>query len=210
MKINECGRSMTEMLGVLAIISVLGTGGLVGYSKAMYKYKMHKTIGFVSDAIIDYELFVKQNFGIDKNLKKQNMAQKLQEYGLVPNCEATTSIIAGNAYQVCRAPLGEISPRLSIQELSEGRQHTYELHVTFLQGAKQACSDFLVRNWDVVVPSKLWKKGSIHVASNTKDEVVYSATVKKLDISNVAATCEEVCSDSAYCSVVFNFKGIKY
>jgi len=38
------GRSMIEMLGVLAIIGVLSVGGIAGYSKAMQKYRINKTI----------------------------------------------------------------------------------------------------------------------------------------------------------------------
>ena len=36
------GRSMVEMLGVLAIIGVLSIGAIAGYSKAMMKYKLNK------------------------------------------------------------------------------------------------------------------------------------------------------------------------
>ena len=38
------GRSMIEMLGVLAIIGVLSVGGIAGYSKAMEQFKMNKAI----------------------------------------------------------------------------------------------------------------------------------------------------------------------
>ena len=41
---NPIGRSMTEMLGVLAIIAVLSVGGIAGYSKAMEKFKLNKVI----------------------------------------------------------------------------------------------------------------------------------------------------------------------
>ncbi len=37
-----CGRSMVEMLGVLAIIGVLSVGAIAGYSKAMLRYKLNK------------------------------------------------------------------------------------------------------------------------------------------------------------------------
>ena len=40
----QSGRSMIEMLGVLAIIGVLSVGGIAGYSKAMTKYRINKTI----------------------------------------------------------------------------------------------------------------------------------------------------------------------
>ena len=42
MKQNQFGRSMIEMLGVLAIIGVLSVGGIAGYSKAMEKWKINK------------------------------------------------------------------------------------------------------------------------------------------------------------------------
>ena len=45
---NENGRSMVEMLGVLAIIGVLSVGGIAGYSKAMNKSKISKTTDQVS------------------------------------------------------------------------------------------------------------------------------------------------------------------
>ncbi|MBR3502350.1 MAG: hypothetical protein IKO06_05545 [Alphaproteobacteria bacterium] len=41
---KESGRSMIEMLGVLAIIGVLSVGGIAGYSKAMHKYRVNKAI----------------------------------------------------------------------------------------------------------------------------------------------------------------------
>ena len=40
----SAGRSMIEMLGVLAIIGVLSVGGIAGYSKAMEQFKINKTI----------------------------------------------------------------------------------------------------------------------------------------------------------------------
>ena len=41
---NQNGRSMIEMLGVLAIIGILSVGGIAGYSKAIMKYRINKTI----------------------------------------------------------------------------------------------------------------------------------------------------------------------
>jgi len=38
-KVTQNGRSMIEMLGVLAIVGVLSAGGIAGYSMAMQSYK---------------------------------------------------------------------------------------------------------------------------------------------------------------------------
>ncbi|MBR4927735.1 MAG: hypothetical protein IKY98_05350 [Alphaproteobacteria bacterium] len=44
-KLNqESGRSMVEMLGVLAIIGVLSIGGIAGYTMAMNRYRANETL----------------------------------------------------------------------------------------------------------------------------------------------------------------------
>ena len=42
--VNESGRSMVEMLGVLAIIGVLSIGGIAGYTMAMNRYRANEVI----------------------------------------------------------------------------------------------------------------------------------------------------------------------
>ena len=47
-KSEQTGRSMVEMLGVLAIIGVLSVGGIAGYSRAMAKFKISKAMDQMS------------------------------------------------------------------------------------------------------------------------------------------------------------------
>jgi len=57
MKCCETGRSMIEMLGVLAIIGVLSVGGMMGYSKMMNQHKINSSleqIGIISAKISAY------------------------------------------------------------------------------------------------------------------------------------------------------------
>ena len=49
---NENGRSMVEMLGVLAIIGVLSVGGIAGYTMAMNKYKANENLATGSQCIV--------------------------------------------------------------------------------------------------------------------------------------------------------------
>lgn len=80
-KINEFGRSMIEMLGVLAIIGVLSVGAIAGYQKAMMKYKSNGFINAYSQLIGNLSLyaeqFAKMNDGaaydIDSMLNKLNL-----------------------------------------------------------------------------------------------------------------------------------------
>ena len=54
MKQNQLGRSMIEMLGVLAIIGVLSVAGIAGYSKAMEKYKMAEEYSYLIHGLLEH------------------------------------------------------------------------------------------------------------------------------------------------------------
>ena len=69
------GRSMIEMLGVLAIIGVLSVGGIAGYSKAMEKYKINK-------AVEDYSYLIQGLLENIDDIKKMNTDCTLQ-YSMV-------------------------------------------------------------------------------------------------------------------------------
>ena len=49
---NENGRSMVEMLGVLAIIGVLSVAGIAGYSMAMKKYRVNEILNAASQCAV--------------------------------------------------------------------------------------------------------------------------------------------------------------
>ena len=47
-KKSQSGRSMVEMLGVLAIIGVLSVGGIAGYSLSMRRHRANQVVDLVS------------------------------------------------------------------------------------------------------------------------------------------------------------------
>ena len=50
---TEFGRSMVEMLGVLAVMSVITMGGMAGYQVAMNKLKSNNIVEVISEASIE-------------------------------------------------------------------------------------------------------------------------------------------------------------
>jgi type II secretory pathway pseudopilin PulG len=70
----QYGRSMIEMLGVLAIIGVLSVGGIAGYSKAMMKVKINKTVSQMSQMVSNIHTLYKSQSsyeGLNNNIMKK-------------------------------------------------------------------------------------------------------------------------------------------
>jgi len=93
MKINESGRSMIEMLGVLAIIGVLSVGGIAGYSKAMSKYRTNKAIDQATMLITNIRtMFAQQQSYADlNNSRAVNLALVPEEMIVNPGTSMSDS-----------------------------------------------------------------------------------------------------------------------
>ena len=82
----QYGRSMIEMLGVLAIIAVLSVGGIAGYSKAMLAYKSNIQRNLLSE-LLHTMIEIKPKLGT--NLAEfQNITYLVDSLGYLP--EGTT------------------------------------------------------------------------------------------------------------------------
>ncbi len=79
MKNNQSGRSMVEMLGVLAIIGVLSAGGLAGYSKAMFKHKLNSTMDQITMLVTN----IRTMYGTQGNYAGLNNGSAVN-LGIVP------------------------------------------------------------------------------------------------------------------------------
>ena len=79
MRVNEQGRSMIEMLGVLAIVGVLSVGGIAGYSKAMNKFKTNK----VNDQVQMISTNIRTLFSSQRTYEGLNNGTAVKA-GLVP------------------------------------------------------------------------------------------------------------------------------
>ena len=82
----QTGRSMIEMLGVLAIVGVLSVGGIAGYSKAMEKFKINKTIDQVSHIVANIRTLYAQQTTYEG--LSHSYAVKM---GIIPDSLTTTN-----------------------------------------------------------------------------------------------------------------------
>ena len=94
---NPIGRSMIEMLGVLAIVGVLSIGGIAGYSKAMMKFKINKTMSQITEIATN----VRTLYAQQKDFNGLNNETAVQ-MGIVPDelgkSATLKNIFGGNVY----------------------------------------------------------------------------------------------------------------
>lgn len=90
-RVSEAGRSMIEMLGVLAIVGVLTLGAISGYQRAMTKHRINKVVQelgtTISNILLYQNDFIKLNSG--KAITSAETLKQLmilaQQLELVPN-----------------------------------------------------------------------------------------------------------------------------
>ena len=92
-KFDENGRSMVEMLGVLAIIGVLSAGGLAGYSKAMFKHKLNTTM----DQITMLATNIRTMYGTQGNY--DGLSSDGIKLGIVPSVMGTAMNALTNPFK---------------------------------------------------------------------------------------------------------------
>ena len=135
MKSNEKGRSMIEMLGVLAIVGVLSVGGIMGYTKAMGKYKVNQLLNQMAELTINIRtLFFQQNefSGLDE--------QVLIKAGLVPYTMLSQPQSAQNIIHVLGGKV-KIFPSKD----AHGKEKAFELYADKLN--KSACLEMATTDW---------------------------------------------------------------
>ena len=129
-KVMQCGRSMIEMLGVLAIIGVLSVGGIAGYSKAMETYKINKTKQQITEIITNIQtLYMQQK---DFNGLSNTTAVQM---GIVPDDLKTSDgeygTVITNAFG---SPVSIIGNRKSFR-------------INFLNVTKEGCIALATADW---------------------------------------------------------------
>ncbi len=129
-KNNQSGRSMIEMLGVLAIIGVLSVGGISGYSKAMAKYKLTKA----QDQITMLLMNIRTAYATSPSYDGLT-AGKAIEYNLAP---------AEMASSDKTKLLGTYGGEVEVKAISGSENY---FHITMHGLGKEACRSLATSDW---------------------------------------------------------------
>ncbi len=211
--VAQCGRSMIEMLGVLAIIGVLSVGGIAGYSKAMEQFKINKLTQHIAIIVTNVRtLFMNQgNYGGLNNSTAKDM-------GIYPDDGKIS-------YSYFLNPFGGDSWLFSSDYKDVGDDKSFIFSTWMLP--KKACVDLATKDWgsesssgligvaigfgnisssgdNYPLPVKCTGEGMTTTTSSGSD--AYYACSGKLPISPAKAAQYCSCGENNGCFILFKYK----
>ena len=140
---NPIGRSMIEMLGVLAIIGVLSIGGIAGYTKAMEKIHVNKIVNMVSDISATIRTaYISQKTYDDFDGGAIGFDNQIQDMGLLP--PEYIFELEGEKRIGLSSPLTLITPFGYTEEYEEGGFSALSIGVLVPQNL---CVPLLTYDW---------------------------------------------------------------
>lgn len=184
---HESGRSMIEMLGVLAIIGVLSVGGIAGYSQAMAKFKVTKVTDQVQTTVTN----VRTLFSTQKNYKAIDTMNQMFAMGVIGQDVCGNGTDA--AYTNCTGAFGGA---FQMGSIFTGNTAYY---IFMNQVPKDACVRLAMSDWGDQSSGFLGlaiktddSKETMNSASTTADTATIFSTAKgeiPLDLSNALTAC---------------------
>lgn len=130
---DQNGRSMIEMLGVLAIIGVLSVGGISGYSRAMAKYKLTKA----QDQITMLLMNIRTAYATSPSYNGLT-AQTAADYAIAPG----DMIVEDNSGNKTLA--GAFGGEVEVNSLGTNNAYFY---ITMRALAQESCRSLLTSDW---------------------------------------------------------------
>jgi len=130
---NQSGRSMIEMLGVLAIIGLLSIGGLAGFTEIMMQYRVNRTVEQVVE-MSSYLAQIGEQSGSYNGLSN-SVAVKLKAVpaGVIVNGSSLTNLFGGN---ITITPSGLLA--------ADDKQ---AFAITYTGISQEACIRLAAQNW---------------------------------------------------------------
>ena len=196
------GRSMVEMLGVLAIIGVLSVGAIAGYSKAMMKYKLNKQTEQIG-SILDYVNIHMDDFKRSKTSIAENMVPILKKLNVIPQ-----EMIRENINDVIFDVFGTT---IALKNYTGGDGgYTFEFMTYLNKGQKESCMNLFT-----IAKAKreqLWRtkfettKGEENSSANIVNGDNYCTSdrkcLKDLTLAEMEDFCN-VCEDKDSCTFYY-------
>ena len=202
---TQSGRSMVEMLGVLAIIGVLSVGAIAGYSKAMMKYKLNKQAEQIS-SILDYVNIHLDEFKRSKTNISANMIPILTKLDVIPK-EMIRENTSSKIYDIFGTAIDLLNYTV------DNVKYYFEFRLFINKGQKESCMNLF--NIAKAKREQLWRTKFSTVKGETSNDANSAwgdnyctsdrKCLKDLTIAEMEDFCN-VCEDKDTCTFYYQMR----
>ena len=206
----SAGRSMVEMLGVLAIIGVLSVGAIAGYGKAMFKYKLNKQteqLNQVIGTIVRYKSSLMLNpDSADAPLSDYQLVPILKKLGEIPKemnySEQYIKDSFNIAYQIYHRNTDKsiLLRTLSLSRNESSFQICKNLYLIAKEWHQELSSIFVVAYKGDTFSSK-----GCYLGDNTKSSITCNKRIKDLKLTDLDDICRTAAEEQGHYSVAIKF-----
>ena len=204
------GRSMIEMLGVLAIIGVLSVGGIAGYSKAMEKYKLNKVMSEYSMLVYGILEHI-DDFRKYSGSKGNSLSNVLEALDIIPKGwqrDEKNDFIDDNGYtiRVFNHTNDDYKGIITIDFYLGGYIIDDESNMVTDNFPSKACTE-IINNIAVPLHNimyRVWMYGSNAAYYGSAYCGDGKKCLKDVTLAEVQHTCTS-CVKGSYCALVFYF-----
>ena len=167
---QQSGRSMIEMLGVLAIIGVLSVGGIAGYSQAMAKFKVTKATDQIQTAVTN----IRTLYASARNYGTINSA-------VLYNSGAIGDEVCQGAAN-CPTPLNTFGGKFEFESAGDNNKQ-FTINYTGLPS--EACTKLASYDWGDASSGLI----SVSVDSGSSAECWTSNNTCPMDVATTSTAC---------------------
>lgn len=185
---DQNGRSMVEMLGVLAIIGVLSVGGIAGYSKAMTKFKINKSMDQISMLVAN----IRTLYSGQRNYSGLDNKNAIL-FGIIPNEMGNSGSVITNAFA------GDVE----IKTAAVGTNAAGAFTIKYKGLGQEACVTMATADWGSGSSSGLVQMNVGNTdADGAKFEGTTGDSALPVSLTNAATNCD--CA-TAVCSIKWTY-----
>lgn len=209
---SQNGRSMIEMLGVLAIVGILSVGGIAGFSKAMRTYKVNKVIEeyslFINDILSNKSALRRASKGAT-NENRFYLAQVFNAMKILPATWAANNILI---YDSMGHTISDIYVRNNNITFAIAIFKNNTTGQSATQEAKLFCqhliTDIAMKYADSLETLYIWQSTGGVYGLGYGNNFCNNTTKKcltELKLPTIIAVCDSCVADSRQCSTVLEF-----
>ena len=190
------GRSMVEMLGVLAIIGVLSVGAIAGYSKAMMKYRLNKSLEQTF-----YIIYLANEY------KDEFKSSHTSSVGYIPYF-IKMNLIPGDMIKknVLNHVYDKLGHEMAVSEIGNGQTRTFSINARNLNNRETEifyCQSIInhAKEYENVTTLRIWSsKGANYYFHNTDN----NKTLQTATLNQIRNACAHVIEEgSLYMHISF-------